>query len=194
MITEVKLKSFRNTGSSLNNDTLGLIKTTNIMGTAVELQFSLSKDIQKRFKKIRPLQWAAPDAVWFKFGDWGTKWILHSSSKGTGWDLPAEENVYTFNGGIAFYDFPGPNVYKLQLSQPKKVIVRIFCVQNFSSWLVGTPANGGPEQQISEVVGWKSVVHLGILPNKNSDRAVIGFMPESKSGLGWDNPSITPAY
>jgi hypothetical protein len=149
----------------------------------VEIQFELNQAAAS-YKDLAPEQWSGPDGIWFKPDLFG-KYQSFKITSGGGSDNPADQSLITRTPTkISFYDNPGYSLTTLPTRPPV-----IYVVQNFTSWLSGTPKAGGARRQVSEAFAWYSVIHIG----KNPSPGVPYMrMQSNRVGLGWVNNLATP--
>ncbi len=124
----------------------------------MEIQFEANQAVLDNYTNLHPLQWSNPESIWAKKqGDIMTDKLINiSQSQGAGADNPLPENIFNKGNTIAYYDSPGINI------APHLDKSRIFVVQNFTGWIAGRSKQGGsPDERISEVVSWHSIVDLG---------------------------------
>ncbi|MGW5220860.1 LGFP repeat-containing protein [Nocardia sp. NPDC004085] len=188
-IPNVAFREFLNHGVGLVGNQLGEVGVGFVYGNAVELQFAIQPAARLAFGTLRPIQWAGPSVTWVKNGNPATSpWVRYASSLGEGPDGPEPDNIVSTADVIAFYDSPGPNTVKFFDLRPS----RIRAIQNFTAWISGTPALGGPEDRLCPVVAWYSIVD--IIDDMWDARAPAPSWRrwQSVSALGWGDTSTTP--
>ncbi|MEO6599733.1 MAG: hypothetical protein ABIQ16_07665, partial [Polyangiaceae bacterium] len=127
---------------------------------AVEIQFELNHAAAASYKELAPEQWSGPDGVWYKTELFG-RYQPFKTTSGGGSDNPADQSlIVRTQASVSFYDNPG---YSLAMIPQRPPV--IYVVQNFTSWLSGTPKAGGARKQLSEAFAWYSVTHIGKNPS-----------------------------
>jgi hypothetical protein len=184
--------AFQNAGNGeVTGKPLGPQLVTLYQLHAVEIRFDLSA-AQQAYRNFGIRQWSGPEAAWKKVGPLLREggWELMLRGPGTGDDSPASEAVKLNGNRIAMYDSPGP----LMTPYVGKRIARLYIVQNFTTWVVGTSRKTGIEERISLVTGWHSVTDLAS-PDWEQQSLKWERMNKNASGIGWvDTNQPPPVY
>jgi hypothetical protein len=203
MATDVSFSILLNQGVGITGKQLGPEQISAgidwYLVNSVELQFVIDPSIYNYYTDLKPIQWAGPDIVWARFGDpFLEQWQLMSQKYGSGADGPLQHTIYKGLAIIAYYDQPGPNITN---SAFRRKIgpdfpygnwpTRVFAIQNFTCWIVGSPITGGPAVRLCEVASWHSVTDFIGLPILGPFPSW-GPMPGNRTGVGWVDTNILP--
>jgi len=166
---------------ALTGRALGPLAILTYLMNAVELQFAIDPAARKIYKKIRPVQWAAPDSIRYRKDRSDPSWIVHSRRNDDQPDNPDPANSVDKGGVVAFYDSPGLDVAKFSGHD----LWRLFVVQNFKSYVVGDPVKGGPTETLCDIVCWCSITSL-FNSNHNIDPVPKWERGEgNRAAMGW---------
>lgn len=166
-----------NRGTGLLGHRLGFVQVLTYAMNGVEISFTLGPNVARRYRGLRPRQWAGPDAIYVQPNE-GAPWVKMSSSQGVGADDPERENWQKQPDLITFYDSPGPNLATIMTRYPNYRKVRT--IQNFTSWVEGVDRRTRSLLRLNEVFAWHSVVDV-----RRDTTGHISSGSENTLGRGW---------
>jgi hypothetical protein len=147
----------------------------------VQLTFRASA-VAGGYRNLTPRQWSGPEATYTRDQVLTGSWKTLLSDSGSGADDPLPQVQSVTPSEVTYYDAPGVSVMPILRADPN--VRRVHAVQNFTGWVEGVPAGGGPAQRLSETLAWHSVVSVA---QTSADPAKPDFQQTgaTNSGVGW---------